>query len=387
MEGDSYLLYVITATVLFMICMILGFRAKAVKGVSWWLLTGYFWCFFLTIAISFIVLSPYIVYVPHLFRLANIPFLLMMPFSWLYFRNTLRGGGLYKQDLLHLIPALIYIVDFLPFFMLSGDEKLTILRGLDRYGLKGAYAEGWFMPSGWHNVIRFLTAAGYWAAQWKLMQYYKTAPVPQRRKWLEGLLYTELFIFLPAIIILVSGRIDLYNLVVNMFCLLVALIQGYMLLMKPEILYGFPAEPYVSSGTLVEEKDGKYIENLEKGRTPRPVDDALVGQIKKSLGQLMDENHLFLDPELKLFHLAERIGVPTYKLSVYFNDYEKMNFYEFINHRRIEFCIAKIHSGEARLKTVEALSVESGFNSRTTFIRAFKKVTGKTPSDFMHDLN
>lgn len=172
-----------------------------------------------------------------------------------------------------------------------------------------------------------------------------------------------------------------------MFCLLVALIQGYMLLMKPEILYGFPAEPYVSSGTVVEEKDGKYIENLEKGRTPRPVDDALVGQIKKSLGQLMDENHLFLDPELKLFHLAERIGVPTYKLSVYFNDYEKMNFYEFINHRRIEFCIAKIHSGEARLKTLEALSVESGFNSRTTFIRAFKKVTGKTPSDFMHDLN
>ena len=36
-------------------------------------------------------------------------------------------------------------------------------------------------------------------------------------------------------------------------------------------------------------------------------------------------------------------------------------------------------------KTLEALAQESGFNSRGTFIRVFKKKTGKTPSEYLHE--
>ena len=41
---------------------------------------------------------------------------------------------------------------------------------------------------------------------------------------------------------------------------------------------------------------------------------------------------------------------------------------------------------EPDAKTLEALSAESGFQSRSTFIRAFKKSKGITPSEFVHSI-
>lgn len=380
MDGD--ILYIITATVSLAICLIIFFKSPPQSGLAKWLLEGYFLCSFFTVAITYVVFSPYIRFVPHLFRTGSAFFLLIMPVSWLYFRYMLKGKGLSWADLVHTLPFLFYIIDYAPFFVLPGEKKLAILEGLTAFGVKGAFAEGWLMPPGGHNIIRFPIMAVYWFVQWRLLKQHSNENIPQRVNWLHWLLYTELLIFGPAVVTLLLDKKEWYNLVGNFSGLLGVLIQGYVLFMKPEILYGFPSEPYVpqtQSRVVEEEWDDEVREH-------KPLEHETVQLIQKGLSHLMNEQQRFRRADLKIFHLAEEMGVPTYKLSAYFKEVEHQNFIEYINQRRVAYCISRIQSGEARAKTLEALSLESGFNTRSTFIRAFKKVTGKIPSAFIEEV-
>jgi AraC-like DNA-binding protein len=221
----------------------------------------------------------------------------------------------------------------------------------------------------------------YWLAQWHLLNRQKNTNIPQRVNWLTWLLYTELLIFAPAIVALLFGKKDLYNLIGNFSGLVGVLIQGYVLLMKPEILYGFPSEPYIPQPVREEMPEEMHAELREH----KQLEPEMVEVIRNGLAHLMDDHQRFRKADLKIFHIAEEMGVPPYKLSAFFKEVEKQNFVEYVNQRRIAYCISRIQSGEARSKTLEALSLESGFNTRSTFIRAFKKVTGKIPSAFMEE--
>jgi AraC-like DNA-binding protein len=61
------------------------------------------------------------------------------------------------------------------------------------------------------------------------------------------------------------------------------------------------------------------------------------------------------------------------------------NFNDFINELRIEEVKSRMErSGDAGLL---AIAFESGFNSKATFNRAFKKFTGLTPREYQENLN
>lgn len=379
MEADKLSLYIITATVLVTICLIIFFRAKTRRGLYTWLLGAYFIAYMLTVVVSYIVLSPYIEYVPHLFRLGNLFFLCMMPLSYLYFRTSVQGGKLGWSDLVHIAPALLYVVDYIPFFMLSGQGKLTILHNLSRFGVKGGFSEGWLMPRGWNNLLRFAIFGGYWLAQCIMVYKASAKRMSFQRNWLISLLCTQALMVFPPILLLVLGRYEAYTIITNFLGLVAALIQGYILLMNPNILQGRPED--------------KYPREMEVGLggqriigTPhKESDPETLVQMQEALNRLMEDDKPFLNPGLKIYHLAELLGVPIYKVSNYLNEQEQKNFHEFVNEKRINYCIEKLKTGEGETKTLEALALESGFNSRGTFIRVFKKKTGKTPSEYLHD--
>jgi AraC-like DNA-binding protein len=110
------------------------------------------------------------------------------------------------------------------------------------------------------------------------------------------------------------------------------------------------------------------------------MNDASEKLIGERLGRRTRTERDFLESDITLADLAERIGTSPQLLSQYLNHMLGLNFFDYINGLRVEEVKQLIcdpaHAEEALLD----LAFRSGFNSKSTFNAAFKKITGMTPS-------
>jgi AraC-like DNA-binding protein len=81
--------------------------------------------------------------------------------------------------------------------------------------------------------------------------------------------------------------------------------------------------------------------------------------------------------------MAAETNIPMHHLSYFFNEHMKINFNSWKNDLKITFVIEKLMEGSAEALTLDALSKQAGFGSRTSFINAFKQKTGVTPSEYL----
>lgn len=91
----------------------------------------------------------------------------------------------------------------------------------------------------------------------------------------------------------------------------------------------------------------------------------------------MKQKELFKNASLTLNELAKAIGISSHQLSQLLNDNIGKNFTSYVNECRIEEACRMITNGH--IYTLEAIGYEVGFNSKSTFYTAFKKVIGTTP--------
>lgn len=104
---------------------------------------------------------------------------------------------------------------------------------------------------------------------------------------------------------------------------------------------------------------------------------------KSKIESEMKLNMHYLNPEVSLNDLARKLKTNTSLLSKVINNGFNQNFNDFINQYRIEAVKDKLINGEASNKTILSLAYECGFNSKATFNRSFKKLTGLTPKEFI----
>ncbi|NRA52251.1 MAG: AraC family transcriptional regulator [Phaeodactylibacter sp.] len=110
-------------------------------------------------------------------------------------------------------------------------------------------------------------------------------------------------------------------------------------------------------------------------------DDALAIQ-KAKLLELMEEEEPYLDSELNLVGLSERLSLSTHQLSYVINNGFGENFFQFINKYKVKKAEALLQDPHYDQYTILAIGFESGFNSKTAFNTTFKKMTSYTPSEF-----
>ncbi|GGG32239.1 transcriptional regulator [Dokdonia pacifica] len=104
------------------------------------------------------------------------------------------------------------------------------------------------------------------------------------------------------------------------------------------------------------------------------------------LQEQMNQNLFFLNSELTLNTLAENLQIHPNLLSRIINEGTKKNFSDFINEYRVHTVIEKMKSKSYENITLIGMAHESGFNSKTSFYRTFKKFTNKTPSDYLKSI-
>lgn len=118
-----------------------------------------------------------------------------------------------------------------------------------------------------------------------------------------------------------------------------------------------------------------------------PVTDRTDAREKgRRLKEAVAANRLYEDPELTLTTLALKLKIHPHDLSRIINTGLEKNFSDLINEFRVRDIARKMQDPAYDQITLLGIAYESGFNSKTTFNRVFKEMTGKTPAEYKNSL-
>jgi AraC-like DNA-binding protein len=98
---------------------------------------------------------------------------------------------------------------------------------------------------------------------------------------------------------------------------------------------------------------------------------------------VMQQERLYLNPELTLTDFAQRLETHSKLISAVINEAFQKNFNDFVNEYRVNIFKEKVSDPRLKHLTLLAIAFECGFNSKSTFNRAVKRITGKMPSAFL----
>lgn len=107
----------------------------------------------------------------------------------------------------------------------------------------------------------------------------------------------------------------------------------------------------------------------------------------RRLKEAVAANRLYEDAELTLTTLAVKLKIHPHDLSRIINTGLEKNFSDFINEFRVRAIAGKMQDPAYDRLTLLGIAYESGFNSKTTFNRVFKEMTGKTPVEYKNSLD
>lgn len=190
-------------------------------------------------------------------------------------------------------------------------------------------------------------------------------------RWLKFIIIGQIVIWPIAFIVEIykSGAHEM-----NIVWLLVSLFMymiGYFGIHQPEIFTKQMQEEILP--------DQKEKNKYEKST----LSVEQIEMIVQKLNALMQSTKPYLDNTLTLPLLAKQLSVSTHNLSQVINGRLGKNFYELINHYRVDEAKRLLKDPRYQHLNIAAIGFEAGFNSVSSFNSIFKKVTKLTPSQYL----
>jgi YesN/AraC family two-component response regulator len=150
----------------------------------------------------------------------------------------------------------------------------------------------------------------------------------------------------------------------------------------------FHRQPLITSAPYEETDTTETMPPIQKVKYEKTkISDSETNSIHQRLKELMNTEKLYKNPELTLSEVAKRIPIHQNTLSQVINTVEEKSFYDYINFQRVEEFQRIALLPKSNQYTLLSLAFESGFNSKTSFNRNFKKITNLSPSEFLKQKN
>lgn len=318
--------------------------------------------------------------------------LLMGPVIYFYLRALFQPGlPLRRKDLWHFLPAALYLLWCAIVFV---TDRIVLKRYYLMDGVADPDFDSWYTGAGLISLLFYLVLSIRFYRRYKqyVEQQFSFADALLFR-WVRNFLVAFLIYFIANLAVHLLGLfgIDLgytdtwwYYLFFAVLLYYIA-INGYANAVETRVLFGLeqlsPKQTLFLEPPLVPKEEQAQDED----RQAKPIEPQLpeLATWKTKVLQAVKEERLYADPELSLLQLATHLQTNTTTLSKVVNAGFGMNFNDFINYHRVEEVKEKLSAGRANEVTIMSLAYDAGFNSKATFNRAFKKVTGKNPKDFL----
>ena len=311
----------------------------------------------------------YIIGIPRI-----IPFL-FGPLTYLYVRSCTQKNFEMRPILwLHFIPAVLMLLNCWPELSASATEKLANQARFAQEGTVMDYTWIWLMKV-IHPLIYFGLSIQLILLYRKHVSNSASSIDTAFHRWLLTFIFilSVPILGLLAFVFTEFGAFSIIGLALGLLTFLIAIYIAT--LVKPELFHAFPHQMPIPSSKEVQRQ--KY----EHSNLQATQKEKYLTKLKKFMAT--DTPHL--SPELTLAQLAEQVNIPSYYLSQVINEKLDCNFLDFINGYRIETAKALLIDDKFSHYTIVSIAYEAGFNSKSTFYTAFKKVVGRTPSQYRKD--
>jgi AraC-like DNA-binding protein len=293
----------------------------------------------------------------------------------------------YKRDLIHFIPALLQLINVFPYIISPFAYKLEvaniiqtnilIIRNIDINTVFSYQITGFFPPI-------FILGYGLYCI-YILVTNYALGLEKKVKKLRFNSISHGWLIYLCILMILISSAnlILTYNLgfisdqiQIKPF----ALIQSILLVSIPISLVLTPQVLYGISVNKTKPSNFKTNEAFNSLSAVQGVDfDSLLNRIY----DVMDREKPYLSRSFSFEDLVSILGVPKNQVYLCLNEEMNIKFTDLRSHYRVEHAKKILLDMEKRNITIEAIGIESGFPTRSSFYRAFKAETGITPKEFV----
>jgi AraC-like DNA-binding protein len=377
----------------FLTIYILIFKENAIRSYADYILSAYFifqiWC----ATIYLLIYSGWIINVPHVYKTAAPINFLLPPLSFLYVRAILFNEKKFTlKDILHFIPFFIFFINYMPFFLMNTRDKSIIVEATTKNLLLAYQYKAGLLPEYIGYILRPIQVAIYLFFQWKLIIKFRKSyasnsiekQVKDVLKWLKVFSWSSTifligFVLLVIIAILSSNlfALGLISIIPGIIISLSFFVISIYLLVHPEITIGLPFIQY-------KEIESVLVADLTD-KIPF-IRDNYDKEIEK-IETYFTEKEPFLINNISIIQISVILNIPVRELSYIINNHYKMRFNDFLNSYRIEHIIKMFNSNMLDNYTLESISKQAGFSSKSSFYRAFHKIHNCTPVEYIQNLN
>jgi AraC-like DNA-binding protein len=158
------------------------------------------------------------------------------------------------------------------------------------------------------------------------------------------------------------------------------LVEGYGIIgLSAILLYMILFKLVVSPKSVLPKADTKAYKTSSLSKSKAEV-------YKMEFLRLMDKEKLFINSNITVDQVAQKMGIPRQQLSEVLNVYLKSNFQDYMNKYRAEEFVGCLKDDKFKNYSIMGIANEVGFKSKSSFNTTFKKIYGVTPSDFKKTL-
>jgi len=297
----------------------------------------------------------------------------------------------------HFLPAILYFLFCVIVFVY---DKLVVH---EYYFLKSEQDpdfDDWYQISGYISmIIYFIASIRYYYAYKKAIEAVISNAAEFLFAWIRNFILSFLIILIAWFVLAIWGlfyRINFniswwYFLGFALCCYYIA-IAGYSNSVEARLFFKTSFFSSTKESYLISTQSAKnqafskdplkeiYFENEDAALINNHEEYA---EWKGKIENIIEQQKLYENPELSLFDLARLLNTNISLLSKIINRVFSANFNDLINSYRVKQFIELLKKGEHGKQTLLSMAFECGFNSKTTFNRAFRKFTGLNPQEYI----
>lgn len=314
----------------------------------------------------------------------NLPFSMMLaPLFWLYVRGLTTEGSFadLKYKVLHAVPAMYGLFVATLFLIVPAD----VYEALEA----GETTDHMLVPISifaiWALTLLFYAQVGFYVVLIiRLLTVYNTRlkdlfSSTEHRElywvWWISIVCACFLIFNVANILVQLLGVQILPTSVLEQPLVDVLINTAVIWVLA--LWGFRQKPGLVRETTSDTREEQVPAVNGQKYERSALSEEQAQRLARKIRSAMQDSLLYRDPNLSLWDLSKHIGVTSNYLSQTLNETIGTSFFDYVNRWRIEDAVARIENSE---ETVLAIAYDVGFNSKSSFYKAFKKHVGMTPS-------